>query len=179
MDGVTVSITVADETDARELAKLASATFPLACPPSSPPREVAAFIAGNLSQQRFTDYLTDPSRVVLAARENGRFVGYAMLVPGIGDDPAVARAVTTRPTLELSKIYVLPEHHGGGLAAELMARAARCAAEAGARCLWLGVNQENLRAQRFYTKHGFTIAGTKTFALGAHTEHDFVMVRPI
>ncbi|WP_328354648.1 GNAT family N-acetyltransferase [Mycobacterium sp. NBC_00419] len=176
---MTVSITVAADADAEELAAVAAATFPLACPPSSPPRDVAAFIADHLSPQRFGDYLADPSRIVLAARRHDRIVGYAMLVQGVGDNPDVIRAVTARPAMELSKIYVAPEHHGGGTAAALMNHAADCTAEAYAHCLWLGVNQHNLRAQRFYAKHGFTIAGTKTFQLGAHTEHDFVMVRPI
>lgn len=179
MDSVTVSITVATDADADDLATVAAATFPLACPPSSPPRDVAAFIAAQLSPQRFGDYLADPSRIVLAARHEHRIIGYAMLVRGVGDNPDVARAVTPRPAMELSKIYVAPEHHGGGTAAALMNHAADRTAESGAHCLWLGVNQNNLRAQRFYTKHGFTIAGTKTFALGTHTEHDFVMVRQI
>jgi ribosomal protein S18 acetylase RimI-like enzyme len=45
--------------------------------------------------------------------------------------------------------------------------------------MWLGVNQLNQRAQRFYTKNGFTINGTKTFRLGAGVENDYVMVRPL
>ena len=60
-----------------------------------------------------------------------------------------------------------------------MNAAVRCAAEAGAQCLWLGVNQKNTRAQRFYRKNGLSVAGTKTFPLGPHTEHDFVMVRSL
>ena len=54
-----------------------------------------------------------------------------------------------------------------------------CARELGARCVWLGVNQENERAQRFYRKHGFEVTGTKTFQLGARTESDYVLVRPL
>jgi ribosomal protein S18 acetylase RimI-like enzyme len=49
----------------------------------------------------------------------------------------------------------------------------------GAACVWLGVNQENQRAQRFYAKSGFTVSGTKTFRLGGHVENDYVMVRPL
>jgi hypothetical protein len=41
------------------------------------------------------------------------------------------------------------------------------------------VNQKTERAQRFHAKHGCTVVGTTTFRLGAHTEHDFVMVRPL
>lgn len=165
--------------DVEELAELAAATFPLACPPSTPPGEIETFIATQFSSQRFADYLADPARTVLAARTNGRIVGYAILVDGVGDDTDVASAVTIRPAVELSKIYVLADNHGSGTAAALMTTAVDRAIAAAAGCLWLGVNQKNERAQRFYIKQGFTTAGTKTFRVGAHTEHDFVMVRPL
>ncbi len=44
--------------------------------------------------------------------------------------------------------------------------------------MWLGVNQHNQRAQRFYRKHGFTVSGTRTFRVGDHVENDYVMIRP-
>ncbi|SBS77312.1 putative enzyme [uncultured Mycobacterium sp.] len=166
-------------TDVDELASLAAATFPLACPPSVPLDDVAAFIAAHLSAERFADYLADPSRTVLAARDGGRLVGYAILIDGIGDDPDVAAAVTIRPAVELSKIYVRADSHGSGAAAGLLAAVVDRAAASHAHSLWLGVNQRNARAQRFYSKNGFTLAGTKTFVLGAHTEHDYVMIRPL
>lgn len=60
-----------------------------------------------------------------------------------------------------------------------MTTALRLAGDLGAACLWLGVNQHNHRAQRFYTKHGFTITGTRTFRLGGHHENDYVLMRPL
>ena len=51
------------------------------------------------------------------------------------------------------------------------------AAEQRARALWLGVNQANHRAQKFYRKHGFEVTGTRMFRLGTGLENDFVMVR--
>ncbi|MDZ4233902.1 MAG: GNAT family N-acetyltransferase, partial [Dietzia sp.] len=60
----------------------------------------------------------------------------------------------------------------------LMVAALQHAAELDAACVWLGVNQQNQRAQRFYAKHGFAITGTKTFRLGTHIEQDYVLVRP-
>lgn len=173
------SVDDAVDADVDELAELAAATFPLACPPTSPPEEIAAFIAEHLSGERFAGYLADPSRTVLAARDGGRIVGYAILIDGVGADSDVARVVTMRPAVELSKIYVRADSHGSGVAAALMDTAVDRAATTGARCVWLGVNQKNQRAQRFYAKHGFTIVGTKTFQMGAHTEHDHVMVRPL
>src|SRR5690242_6784156 len=179
MTPAAVIVEQARRADLPELAAVAAATFPLACPPSSTPDNVAAFIAENLSEERFGDYLGDPERVVLVARDAGAIAGYAMLIRGVPDDDDVQRAVDVRPAIELCKIYVLAERHGAGAAATLMTEALQRAAALGFRSVWLGVNQKNERAQRFYTKHGFTINGTKTFRLGAGIENDYVMVRSV
>jgi GNAT superfamily N-acetyltransferase len=161
-----------------ELADVAARTFPLACPPSVGPDDVAAFIAENLSRDRFADYLADPDRAVLTALEDGRILGYAMMIRGVPDDPDVGAAVTARPAVELSKMYVLPEFHGDTVSAGLMRAVLAHATTLGVATVWLGVNQRNSRAQRFYAKHGFTVTGVKTFRLGGHVEQDYVMVRP-
>ena len=176
---MTVQVTSRAVADLPELADVAARTFPLACPPSVTAQNITAFIDENLSKARFAEYLADPDRLVLIAREDGRMVGYAMLIRGVPDDEDVRRAVTLRPAVEISKLYVLPDSHGGGVSAALMTGAVKRAEELGAKCVWLGVNQMNQRAQRFYTKHGFSINGTKTFRLGADIENDYVMVRPL
>lgn len=172
-----VEVATARDTDAAELASVAAQTFPLACPPTSTPANIAAFIDAQLSERKFADYLADPDREVLAAHDDGRIIGYCMLIRGVPDDDAVQRAVTIRPSVELSKMYVLPEHHGAGASSALMTAAVDHAAAHEANSIWLGVNQHNRRAQRFYAKHGFIIRGTKTFQLGSGIEHDYVMVR--
>ncbi|MGV0834670.1 N-acetyltransferase family protein [Mycolicibacterium thermoresistibile] len=173
-----VTVQTASGADAAALAEVAGRTFPLACPPSVSPQNIAAFVAEQLSEDRFGDYLHDPDRVVLIARQPG-IIGYAMLIRGAPDDPQVRHAVPARPSVEVSKFYVLPEHHGRGSAAALMTAVREHAENLGAACLWLGVNQHNHRARRFYTKHGFTVAGTRTFRLGGQIEHDYVMVCPL
>ena len=174
---MSVRVTTATSADLDDLADVAARTFPLACPPSASPDNVAAFIAANLTRERFADYLADADRVVLAARDDERMLGYAMLVRGVVDDADVQRAVPDRPAVELSKCYVLPDAHGAGIAAALMTATVEASADLGAVCTWLGVNQQNQRAQRFYAKHGFAVTGTKTFRLGEGVEEDYVMVR--
>lgn len=174
---MSVSVTTSTESDLDDLVDVAARTFPLACPPSATADNVAAFIAANLSRVRFADYLADPDRVVLSARDDGRMLGYTMLIRGVVDDHDVQRAVPDRPAVELSKCYVLPDAHGAGVSAALLTATLDAAAGTGAVCTWLGVNQQNQRAQRFYTKHGFHVTGTKTFRLGEGVEQDYVMVR--
>jgi ribosomal protein S18 acetylase RimI-like enzyme len=176
---VTLSITIPAVADLPELAEVAAATFPLACPPSVSADNVAAFIDEHLSPARFADYLTDSDRLLLIARDDSRMIGYAMLIRGVPDDDDVQRAVVLRPAVEISKMYVLPDSHGAGASAALMTESVKRADELAAKCIWLGVNQRNQRAQRFYTKHGFAINGTKTFRLGTRIENDYVMVRPV
>jgi ribosomal protein S18 acetylase RimI-like enzyme len=175
--GLTVRVATANSIDIAELAAVAALTFPLACPPSATHANIASFVDANLSVARFGEYLADPQRLILTASQGDRIVGYAMLIRGIGDDPDVQRAVRVRRAVELSKLYVLPDRHGAGVATALMDAALKAAREWGGGCVWLGVNQQNQRAQRFYKKSGFTVNGSRTFRLGAHDENDYVMVR--
>jgi GNAT superfamily N-acetyltransferase len=158
---------------------VAAATFVLACPPSMSAERVEAFVAEVLSPVRFTAYLADPGRHLLLAERSGTTLGYAMLVAGEPTDDDVRAAIRLRPTVELSKIYVLPEAHGTGAAALLMQHGLDWARAAGAAGVWLGVNQQNERAQRFYAKSGFERVGTKRFLVGGIHEDDYVMERPL
>jgi len=160
--------------DYETLANIAARTFPLACPPHTTDRDKADFIAKHLDEECFQRYLSDPSRRLFIAMLDGEDAGYAMLVLGEPADPDVVSVVTARPTVELSKLYVLPEFHGEGVASRLLMVVIDAAVESGATSLWLGVNQENQRAKRFYDKHGFAVVGNRRFLVGERYEDDFV-----
>lgn len=161
--------------DADRLAFVAAVTFPLACPPHTTREDAASFVVEHLSADAFARYLADPDRVLLIAEQDDHVIGYTMLVFGEPGDPHVASVITRRPTSELSKCYVLPGHHGQGVAGSLMRASIDTALERGAAGMWLGVNQENHRAQRFYGKNGFEKVGVKRFRVGDRWEDDFVL----
>lgn len=165
--------------DAPALADLAAATFALACPPSIGPADQASFLAAHLTAARFAGYVTDPGRRVLVADDDGTLLGYTLLVLGEPADEDAAAAIAVHPTVELSKCYVLPDRHGSGTAARLVAASLDTAHDAGAAGMWLGVNRHNHRAQRFYAKQGFAVVGTKHFRVGDVVEDDYVMERPV
>ena len=178
-----LTIRRAGAADAAALAELAAETFPLACPPSTTPEAIAAFIAANFTVERMGEYLADPGRTLLLAEEDSdgvdrHLVGYSMLIAGDPADADAAAAVTVRPAIELSKFYTRALAHGSGVVAgPLMAATLEAAAATGAVAAWLGVNEENARAIRFYEKHGFAKAGRKRFRLGDRLEQDWVLVR--
>ena len=169
----------ATASDAAALAEVAAATFVLACPPDMPAESVERFIADNLTAARFEEYVADAGRAVLIAEDEGATVGYAMLVHGEPYDADVRVVIRHRPSTELSKIYVLPTAHGGGVARALMEAVLDVARDSGAAGIWLGTNQANARAQRFYVKSGFEQIGTKRFWVGDHWEDDFVFERAL
>ncbi len=171
------SIRRAEPGEGAPLHELAAATFGLACPPSTPQADIEAFIAEQLSAERFESYLADPGREVIVATVGDAFSGYAMLLFTDPSDPDVAAVILARPTAELSKFYVARECHGSGLASALMRSTLDAARRRGATSVWLGVNQQNVRANRFYSRSGFSTAGTKRFALGDRLEDDFVRER--
>ena len=79
--------------------------------------------------------------------------------------------------IELKRIYVLDRCQGQGLAKALLETVV--AASKGHRRLMLGVNRDNERAQGFYRKHGFALAGTRTFTVGATTYDDYIYAKPL
>lgn len=176
---MTAVVRAARPDEAGAVAELAAVTFPLACPPSSTPEDHAAFIAAHLTPAHFAAHLADGSRDVLVADDDGLLVGYTLIVAGEPYDAGVAALVPLRPTVELSKCYVLPGRHGGGIAAPLMAASLDAARARGAAGVWLGVNGENLRAQAFYRRSGFEVVGERTFQVGDQQHHDLVLHQPL
>ncbi|GGL02280.1 GNAT family N-acetyltransferase [Mangrovihabitans endophyticus] len=165
--------------DAAPLHDLAARTFGLACPPGTEQADIDTFVATHLSVDSFTRYLADPDRIVLLALADGQPAGYSMLVDGPILDPDVGAVVDEKASIELSKFYVARDRHGSGVAAALMAATLEAAASTGALHCWLGVNQRNGRAARFYEKSGFSVVGTKRFRVGAQWHDDHVRTRPL
>jgi diamine N-acetyltransferase len=173
----------ADQADADLLHELAARTFGMACPPGTLQSDIDAFIAQNLSRASFERYLADPERILLIAEQDGVPTGYSMLVGGPIADPDVAAVVAAaadeKASIELSKFYLDADRHGSGTAATLMAATLAAAAGTGAQTCWLGVNQQNVRAAKFYTKQGFEVIGVKRFRVGDVWHDDHVRLRAL
>lgn len=171
-----MTVRVAAPADAHRVAQVAASTFPLACPPGTRPEDIEQFISNVLSAEHFESYIADATRAVLIDETaDADVMGYAMLVSRTPTDPDIRAALSHEPAMEISKLYVQPTQHGSGAAGRLMSSSLNHARDSGCAAAWLGVNQQNVRAQKFYAKHGFEIVGTKTFVVGVQTHDDYVM----
>ncbi|MEV4345768.1 GNAT family N-acetyltransferase [Actinoplanes sp. NPDC049596] len=165
--------------DAELLHDLADRTFQLACPPGTKAEDIEAFVATNLSTESFRGYLADPGRIILLVASEDVPIGYSMLVSGKIENEDVAAVVDEKVSIELSKFYLLADRHGSGAAAALMTATLAEAAATGASFCWLGVNQQNQRAAKFYAKHGFEVIGVKRFLVGAEWHDDYIRRRAL
>ncbi|HEV8013068.1 MAG TPA: GNAT family N-acetyltransferase, partial [Pontimonas sp.] len=150
-----MSVSRAVPADAHRVSALAIETFPLACPPGTTGENIDLFCATKLSPQAFEAHLADPRVSIWCAGGGDELVGYVMTVSGEPEDPVITVAVTSRPTVEISKIYVRQSAHGSGTAQQLMDVAVEDAKAEAAQSVWLGVNQQNTRANSFYERRGF------------------------
>lgn len=177
LEGRAVLVRRAKRSDASRLHEVAGRTFVLAGPPDFDPVVAREFVEENLSLEQFRTWAKDRSTQLWVVEILGVVIGYAtVLLRYTSKDLAGQERATTS---HLSKFYILPEHHGAGIASELMAHVFEGARKAGMTSMWLGVNQLNTRAKRFYEKNGFVVGATRTFEVAGDVHEDFVMTRTL
>jgi ribosomal protein S18 acetylase RimI-like enzyme len=86
---------------------------------------------------------------------------------------------TDRRAILLDQLYVLKEHHGVGIARELMDWSLDEARRRGAEELYLTVYVDNHRARRFYDRYGFEAVGRYDFMVGTQADEDIIMRKPL
>lgn len=78
-------------------------------------------------------------------------------------------------SMEIERIYILPESFGKGVGQLLMDHAINFARSGHIRTIWLGVWEQNPRAVRFYEKNGFTVFGEHPYMMGKDEQIDLLM----
>jgi GNAT superfamily N-acetyltransferase len=169
-----VTIRLATPADAPVLAELARRTFFDTFGPDNDPADMALHLAKSFGVDIQTRELNDRDITTLIVEEAGEAIAFAQLS---GDH--VPACVTGPSPIELWRFYVSQEWHGRGIAKPLMERVKVEARARGARTLWLGVWERNVRARGFYAKCGFTDAGEHIFLFGTDPQTDLVMVAPL
>ena len=94
------------------------------------------------TEESFQSRAADRVGDTVVAVVDGEVAGFVMVV---GD--------------EIEQVYVAEQHRGSGVAALLLAEAERIVAVNGNERAWLAVVGGNVRARRFYERHGWTDEG--------------------
>lgn len=165
--------------EAFAVSEFAAQTFPLACPPTLARAHIDAYIRENLSPKHFDAHIAHPDHDVLVAAVGPEILGYALALFGPDGSPAPGLGVTLNPAGLLSKCYTDPKVHGTKAGASLLVAAEERARVRHAEGLWLNTNAHNIRAQRFYRKHGFSRVGDIDFVVGGIVHHDPVFEKRV
>jgi diamine N-acetyltransferase len=154
--------------DAATMARLGAQSFTETFGHLYTAENLAAFLETH-SEANWLAELTDPRFAVRLAESGGEAMGFAKVGP-----PSLPFAVE-EGSAELRQLYVLKPWQGAGVARVLMDWVIEQARRRGAGALFLSVFVDNIRAQRFYQRYGFTALGRYDFMVGTHADEDIVM----
>lgn len=141
------------------------------------PEDMKAYIASNFTIDHILAEINNPNKRFVLAMQGETCCGFAQLT--IGSTEPCLEHIPMRERVELQRIYVGMEFHGGGLGKLLMEAALAMGRAEGYTWVWLGVYEENKRAKRFYEKLGFEMVGTHVFWLGSDEQIDEIYLRKI
>ncbi len=103
----------------------------------------------SVPKERWGGKITENGRTEIGAFEDGRIIGTASF--------CASRWKKFADHGEIVTIYLLPEYIGRGAGSALIERCISALKEQGFRRILLWVLEENVRARRFYEKHGFVL----------------------
>ncbi len=164
----------ANESDCTLLAELGARTFYDSFAAQNTPENMTAYLAKTFGPEQQRAELSGPQNTFLIAENDGVAVGYAQLRDG--KPPA---CVSGPKAVELVRLYVSAEFQSAGVGGKLMAACIDEARRRGYQTIWLGVWQQNIRAQAFYQRWNFSIVGEHVFQLGEDGQLDWLMQRSL
>jgi GNAT superfamily N-acetyltransferase len=133
------------------------------------PDDLSAFLS-SFGISDWEEHLRDLSFAIRIAESDGDAVGYVKIGP-----TKIPVATGDSASMLLDQLYVRGEHHGSGIARELMEWAIEEARRRAAKALYLTVFIENERARRFYDRFGFEDVGRYAFMVGKQADEDIIM----
>ncbi|USS85035.1 GNAT family N-acetyltransferase [Fructilactobacillus myrtifloralis] len=141
---------------------------------SSADANIAAYLDQEYSPARIKEQLTESNCAFYFIVVDGKIGGYMKLNFGEAQTEDY-----DGKSMEVEKLYVLPDFKRQGLGTQLLEFAEQKARAHAADYMWLGVWSENEKAKAFYHEIGFRQTTTHTFELGDDPQTDLVLVKKL
>ena len=155
--------------DAPILAKIGRQTFYDTFTDTCTPGDMDLFLEENFNLLQVQNELSNPDSFYFFAEVDGKPVGYLQFMEDYSGLPLIKQW----KALELKRLYVVNEYHGKGIAQKLMDLFLLFALQNKYEVVWLGVWENNFKAQKFYGKYGFVNSGhTHDFPIGETPQTD-------
>ncbi len=158
--------------DCEAVAALAQKTFIEAFGHLYRPENREAHVVEKFSAAFFRDALASGD-TILMLHDAARLIGYAK----VGHLSLPVKPPIARGAQEIHRVYVDKEFQGRGLGKALMLHILSLPRIAAASAVYLGVWEENLRAQHLYTLYGFEPVGKYLYQVGDQADNEIIMAR--
>lgn len=170
-NSVKLTIRKATGAEAETVVEIGRTTFYETWKSVNTEEDLQEYMSKSFDPEKIRSELNDTAvNIFLLVYADQELAGYAKL-----RNDRTFHQLAGRHSLEMERIYVLKKYHDQKAGKALMDESISIARAGNYVVLWLGVNQENIRAIDFYKRYGFEIFGTKKFVLGKAVDEDFLM----
>jgi ribosomal protein S18 acetylase RimI-like enzyme len=128
------------------------------------------YLAKAFSREQVEAEMSEVGSYFYGAYVDGKMVGYLRLRTS-----EEANQYLGASNIELQRLYVHPATQGQGISSELMKTAIQKTRELQLQWLWLGVWENNVKAQAIYQKWGFEKFSEHVFWMGDDAQTDWLM----
>lgn len=169
---MTIEVQPIREADLANLRRVSIETFEATFGPYNEEADLQQHYQRAYNVDQLRQELLTPNSRFFFARVDGEVAGY--LKTNVGD--AQSEAMGTQ-TLEVERIYVRPKFQRQRIGTRLIKKAVQLAQAAHKSQIWLGVWENNKKAQRFYETQGFKQVGDHRFRLGKAMQRDLILMK--
>lgn len=122
------------------------------------------------NENQLTSELINPDSHFYIICDNNLLVGYLKI-----NFNQAQTEIKQDDCVEIERIYILNTYHGKNIGLLLLNKAIEIAKENKKAYLWLGVEDKNYRAVKFYQKNGFKEFDRHIFKFGNEMQTDLMM----
>lgn len=185
----TIRVRKASIQDAKHIAEIGAATFASSFAHSMPAEHMEIYLQTTFTADAIAKEMDDSAGnrfyvAVTAQSQEDLVVGFIQMKVNT-TEPCIPRDINL---CEIHRIYISVQQIGGGVGQKLMEVGLQWSRKhledqspsglaSRKSAIWLGVWDENVRAQRFYTRFGFERIGAHDFVIGDTTQTDYVMIK--
>lgn len=165
-----VNLERVQESDLEELQRIGRRTFKETFEAEDLESDMEKYLNEKFNESQLKLELRNQDSIFYFARLNKEVIGYLKVNLGQAQTEHLLKE-----SMEIERIYVDSNYYGKGVGKVLFDKAIELAEEKKTQRVWLGVWEENPRAIRFYSKHGFHEFDKHIFKLGDDEQTDLLM----
>ena len=160
--------------DIKKLQTIAKQTFTETFGSQNTAEDLAKFLSEEYAFDKLKAEVENPESFYYFCYFEDELAGYLKLNVG------AAQTESDYPeALEIQRIYVLQKYQGKRIGLAMMQQALAVAKKLKKPQVWLGVWENNLKAQAFYQKSGFKKVGSHDFILGDDKQTDYILLKTL